>query len=286
MEKVSPRLDKTPDGIRKPLWDGCINTIPMDLKLCSIDALAVVPPLPVKVKAALDSVIRAALLNLAATPPQQRQEFPLPRWTLKRLVAWVKEKFSIRCCRETLRKGLKALGFSRKKARKLLNKANPKQRAAFLKTLQGLSDDAMHSRCLLVYIDEAHLHLDTDQGYGWSIKGERFWVSSSSPGLAKVSLYGLYLYNVGQVRIFFYNCANQLNTVDVLESLRAEFPDIPIIVIWDRAPYHRAGFVKTMTEILEISIEPLPSYGLDFMPVEHLWQWVTEDLTYPLVTMV
>jgi len=235
--------------------------------------------LPVKVKAALDDVIRAAL-NLAATPPQQRQESPLPRWTLKRLVAWVKENFNIRCCRETLRKGLKALGFSWKKARKLLNKANPQKRAAFLKKLQGLLEDAQHNRCLLVYIDEAHLHLDTDEGYGWSIKGDRFWVSSSSPGLAKVSLYGLYLYNRGQVRIFPYDCANQLHTVDVLESLRAEFPDIPITLLWDRAPYHRAGFVKNMAEILEISIEPLPSYSPDFMPVEHLWQWLREDVTY------
>lgn len=235
--------------------------------------------MPVKVKAALDGVIREAL-NRAATPPQQRQDFPLPRWTLKRLVAWVKENFNIKCCRETLRKGLKALGFSWKKARKLLNKANPKRRAAFVKKLQGILDDARHNRCLLVYIDEAHLHLDTDEGYGWSIKGDRFWVSSSSPGLAKVSFYGLYLFNVGQVRIFPYDCANQLHTVDVLESLRAEFPDIPIVLIWDRAPYHRADFVKNMTKILEMKIEPLPSYSPDFMPVEHLWQWVREDITY------
>jgi transposase len=235
--------------------------------------------LSVKLKTALDGVIRAAL-NLAATPPQQRQDFPLPRWTLKRLVAWVKKKFNIGCCRETLRKGLKALGFSWKKARKLLNKANPKERAAFLKKLQGILEDARHNRCLLVYIDEAHLHLDTDEGYGWSIKGDRFWVSSNSPGLAKVSLYGLYLFNVGQVRIVPYDCANQLHTVDVLESLKAEFPDIPIVLIWDRAPYHRADFVKTMTELLEMKIEPLPSYSPDFMPVEHLWQWVREDITY------
>ena len=47
----------------------------------------------------------------------------------------------------------------------------------------------------LIYVDEAHIHLDSDQGYGWSIKGERFWVSSSSPGLEKVSFYGVYLYN-------------------------------------------------------------------------------------------
>jgi hypothetical protein len=100
----------------------------------------------------------------------------------------VQETFSVDCSRETLRTLLKKLGFSWKKARKLLNKANPEKRRAFLKTLETLLDDALHERCLLVYLDEAHVHLDTDEGYGWSICGERFWVSSSSPGLAKVSL--------------------------------------------------------------------------------------------------
>ena len=60
-------------------------------------------------------------------------------------------------------------------------------------------------------MDEAHIHLDSDQGYGWSIKGERFWVSSSSPGLEKVSFYGVYLYNLAQVRLFAYDSANKEN---------------------------------------------------------------------------
>lgn len=42
-------------------------------------------------------------------------------------------------------------------------------------------------------LDEAHFRQDTDEGYGGSVKGERFWVSSSAPGLgAKVSRYGVY----------------------------------------------------------------------------------------------
>jgi hypothetical protein len=168
----------------------------------------------------LDDTLRAALAA-ATTPPQQRSSEPLPRWTLKRLVDWVKTTFAIDCSRETLRRTLKRLGFSWKKARKLLNKANPQKRAAFLTTLQELLDEALHQQCLLVYIDEAHVHLDTDEGYGWSICGERFWVSSSSPGLAKVSFYGVYLYNLAQVRIYPYDCANQFNTIG--KNLRKRF---------------------------------------------------------------
>jgi transposase len=235
--------------------------------------------LPGVVKAAVAEVIHTALA-LAATPPQERQASPLPRWTLKRLVQWVKREFSIDCCRDTLCKTLKGLGFSWKKARKLLNKANPAKRAAFLERLKGLLDDALHQRALLVYVDEAHIHLDTDEGYGWSIRGERFWVSSSSPGKEKVSFYGLHLYNLAQVRLFPYERTNQLTTVDMFKRLRAEFPEQPIKLIWDGAPYHRAQTVRATAETLALDLERLPAYSPDFMPVEHLWHWLREDVTY------
>ena len=219
-------------------------------------------------------------LEIAATPPQKRQSLPQPRWTLKRLVNWVKETFQMDCCRETLRKVLKRHGFSWKKARKLLNKADPHKRAAYLETLQGLLEKALHQECLLVYIDEAHVYIDTDEGYGWSIRGRRFWVSSSSPGRKKVSFYGLYLYNLGQVRILPFERANQDTTREMLATLREEFPTTPIQMIWDGAPYHRARRVKEKAEELGIEIEQLPAYSPDFMAVEHLWHWLREEVTY------
>ena len=235
--------------------------------------------MPDTVAVALHEVVRARLKQ-ASTPPLERTDTLLPRWTLKRLSAWVKETFNIACSRETLRKTLKRLGFSWKKARKLLNKASPAKRSAFLKTLEELLDDALHERCVLVYVDEAHIHLDTDEGYGWSICGERFWVSSSSPGRAKVSFYGIYLYDLAQVRIWPYAKANSEFTMEMLTRLRAEFPDQPIKLVWDGASYHRALKVRAQAQALDIALVPLPGYSPDFMPVEHLWHWLREEVTY------
>jgi hypothetical protein len=123
--------------------------------------------------------------------------------------------------------------------------------------LKGLLDDVLKSDHLLIYIDEAHIHLDTDEGYGWSVKGERFWVSSSSPGRQKVSFYGVYIYNLGQVRIFAYDKAEKFNTIDVLKHLRIEFSDRKMTVIWDGAPYHRAAIVKQTAEALDIPLKTL-----------------------------
>lgn len=221
-----------------------------------------------------------AAQRTAALPPVIGAD-PAPRWTLRRLVAHVRERFGRLFCRETIRAALHRLKLSWKKATKLLGRADPERRQAFVERLQGLLDGAQRDRHLLVYLDEAHIHQDCDLGYGWSERGRRLWAASSSPGLsARVSFYGLYLYNEGQVRLWPYPRANGEHTIDVLRRLRAEFPDEALIVLWDGAPYHRAKSVREAACDLCIRLEPLPGYSPDLMPVEALWRWLREDVSY------
>lgn len=194
---------------------------------------------------------------------------------------WVSDTFALSCCRETIRAALHRLDLSWKKGKKLLSRADPAQRAAFVERLQGVLRAAQRQTELLVYIDEAHVHQDADMGYGWSARGERLWVCSSSPGLqARVSFYGLYLFNEGQVRIWDFERANGEHTVAVLERLRREHPGRAIRVVWDGAGYHCGASVREAAERLQIALEPLPGYSPDFMPVEALWRWLREEVTY------
>jgi transposase len=194
---------------------------------------------------------------------------------------YVRERFGCLCCRETIRAALHRLKLSWKKAKKLLGRANPERRQAFVEQLQGVLDGAQRDRHLLVYLDEAHIHQDADLGYGWAERGRCFWVASSSPGLsARVSFYGLYLYNEGQVRLWPYRRANGEHTIDVLRRLRAEVPERKLIVLWDGAPYHRAQAVREVATTLDIELMPLPGYSPDLMPVEALWRWLRADVTY------
>jgi transposase len=206
---------------------------------------------------------------------------PPPRWTLRRLVGWVGERFGIRYCRETIRAALHRMDLSWKKAKKLLGRADPAKRQAFVGQVQDLLAGAQRDRYRLVYWDEAHLHQEADLGYGWAPRGQRFWVTSPSPGLsATLSFYGLYLYNEGVVRLWPYPRANGAHTIEALRRLRAEWRDGPLIVLWDGAPYHRAARVRAVAAALGIQIVPLPGYSPDFMPVEALWRWLREDVTY------
>jgi transposase len=168
-----------------------------------------------------------------------------------------------------------------KKARKLLNKADPDQRAAVLEKLQPLLAAATRGQHALVSIDEAPFRQDTDEGSGGSIKGERFGVSSSSLGLgAKVSCYGVYFSHQGRVKLYPYDRAHSETTVELLETLRREWPETPLTVLWDGASSHRAKAVTQRADELQIHWLPLSADSPDFRPVEHLWQGVREDVTY------
>ena len=174
----------------------------------------------------------------------------------------MRARFARRCCRETIRAALHRLGLSWKKAKKLLGRADPARREAFITRLRPLLAAAQRDRHQLVYLDAAHIHQDADLGYGWGVRGERFHVASSSPGLAaKTSFYGLYLDNEGQVRLWPYPRANGEHTTDVLRRLRAEFPDGKLVLIWDGASYHRAKAVRAAAAELDIELAPLPGYS-------------------------
>jgi transposase len=81
-------------------------------------------------------------------------------------------------------------------------------------------------------------------------------------------------------RLWPYPRANGEDTIDVLRRLRAEVPERELIVLWDGAPYHRANAVREVASDLGIELAPLPGYSPDLMPVEALWRWLREDVTY------
>jgi transposase len=112
------------------------------------------PPLCPDIAAALGEQVRAAQCQ-AASPPVAGADVK-PRWTLRRLVGFVQAQFGRRFCRETIRRALHRLKLSWQKAHKLLGRADPEQRQAFVAQISSLLDGARDERHHLVYLDEAH----------------------------------------------------------------------------------------------------------------------------------
>ena len=59
-----------------------------------------------------------------------------------------------------------------------------------------------------------------------------------------------------------------------------EHPARDIDIVWDGAPWHTANVVKEAGKRLGLNIIKMPAYSPDFMPVEALWRWLREDVTY------
>jgi transposase len=219
---------------------------------------------------------------IAANDAIDRHQVPprIRRWTIKRLQHWVFEQFGRHVHRETLRGVLHGMKMSWKKAKKLLAKADPVRREAFLIELRPMLQTAWEQGELIVYIDEAHIHQDADLGYGWSPVGEPIWVNSRSPGLSKrVTFYGLYVWTTAETHIWPAPRGNQEHTISMLKRLRETYPDRRIRVIWDGASYHRAKAVHAAASALGIQVMALPGYSPDLMPVEALWKWLREEVT-------
>ncbi len=51
------------------------------------------------------------------------------------------------------------------------------------------------------------------------------------------------------------------------------YPDVPILVVWDRAPWHRGQAIRDVVAAhSRLEILPLPVAAPDLNPQEHVWQ--------------
>jgi len=134
----------------------------------------------------------------------------------------------------------------------------------------------------LIYIDEAHVHQDMDLGYGWGIRGTPFRIASISPGLhAKINWYGAYDFTNGCAFLWSYPKCNGENTADFLEKVADWVRGLPnATVIWDGSPVHRAKVARKRADDLGIELVLLPGYSPDLNPIEGLWKWLREEVTY------
>jgi hypothetical protein len=163
-------------------------------------------------------------------------------WTLKKLSRWVEAKLGRQVSRSTLRHILKTSGLSWKKCKKLLSKADPEKRKAFVEQFQRLFERMCRDEICIVYVDESHFHQDLDLGYTWAPVGKPVWRESTSPPLsARINWYGAYDFSEGQAFIWHEGKCNSEHTVAFLQRLAA-WPDLAnrqLLIIWDGAPWHR-----------------------------------------------
>lgn len=210
------------------------------------------------------------------------QGLPGYNWTTKKLRRWVKQVFGYEVSRRVLSKILKQNRLSWKKCQKLLKKANPEKRAAFIQEFQTTFTQVCQEEVRLIYVDESHFHRDMDLGYTWAETGKPAWRASDCPPLKdRIDWYGAYDFSQGQCFIWNEGGCNGDNTVKFLHHLSDWLApvSVPVLLIWDGAPCHRAKIVQTAAAEMGFTLVPLPGYSPDLNPIEGLWKWMRAELT-------
>ena len=120
--------------------------------------------------------------------------------------------------------------------------------------------------------DEAGLYLQATLTTVWAPRGHTP-VVRVDPGRAKVNFYGTLDLRTGQEVATQATTMNAETTALHMEQILETFPEVPILLLWDRAPWHSGQPIRDLLAAnarLEVMLFPVASPDLN--PQEHVWK--------------
>lgn len=106
--------------------------------------------------------------------------------------------------------------------------------------------------------DDAGLYLQATTTRVWAPRGQPP-VVRADPGHAKTCFYGTLNLQTGHVLARQSQTLNAEATATHLEQILATYPDVPILLLWDRAPWHRGPAIRALLAAHpRLDILPLP----------------------------
>ena len=223
-----------------------------------------------------------AALAAALRQPPRAAGILSARWTWKSIAQYLRERFAITLSRTSCLRYLHRLGFVRKRPKKQLVKADPDQRAAFVRTYAEIVEEAARTGASVLFVDEAHFRADAELNWQWTPRREPALVPSTSPRRAeKAAYYSAVCLESGTVEVMeLSGTSSAATSVTFLQQLRAAHAE-PLVVIWDNAPAHRGEELRAYlrTPDLRLRLVALPAYSPDYNADEAIWKWARSEVT-------
>ena len=133
---------------------------------------------------------------------------------------------------------------------------------------------------LILAEDEASLYLQATTQAVWSPKGQTPCVRVH-PGREMTHFYGTLNLLTGEEIAQREDKMNAETTARHLEKLLAAYPDVPLLLLWDRAPWHRG---PAITQVLDanprLEVLCFPTASPDLNPQEHVWKTVRSAISH------
>ena len=100
-------------------------------------------------------------------------------------------------------------------------------------------------------------------------------------GREKTNFYGCLNVHTGQEIVMEATTMNSETTAAYLEKVADAFPDKPILLLWDRAPWHRGAAVRDFLDANpRFEILWFPPGAPDLNPQEHVWKLTREHISH------
>jgi transposase len=120
--------------------------------------------------------------------------------------------------------------------------------------------------------DEAGLYLQATTAAVWAPVGQTPIVRVD-PGRAQTHFYGALNLVTGQELALRSDVMNAQVSARYLELLLAAYPDRPMVLLWDRAPWHRGQPIQqVLTDNPRLEIIYFPAGSPELNPQEHVWK--------------
>ncbi len=128
--------------------------------------------------------------------------------------------------------------------------------------------------------DEASLYLQATTMRVWHPCGQTP-VIHVSPNRDSTHFYGALNLQTGDETVMRSSMMNGATTVLFLLMLLAAYPTQSILLLWDRATWHRSKLVKSfLQDIPRLEILWLPPAAPDLNPQEHVWKATREAVSH------
>lgn len=120
--------------------------------------------------------------------------------------------------------------------------------------------------------DEAGVYLQATTMTVWAPRGQTP-VIRADPGRKKVNFYGTLNLHTGQVIAMRSEQMNAEATARHLEQILEAIPEVPIALLWDRAPWHSGQPIREVLQAnSRLQLIQLPTAAPDLNPQEHVWK--------------
>ena len=128
--------------------------------------------------------------------------------------------------------------------------------------------------------DEAGLYLQATTCYVWSPTGQTP-ITRADPGRAKTNFYGSLNLQTGREIAMRSDLMNADVSAQYLEMILEANPDVPVVLFWDRAPWHRGKAIdQVLAENPRLEIIFFPTASPDLNPQEHVWKTVRKEVSH------